>query len=111
MRRRWRPLLRDAFLIGLALAILYDQVVIAREAQAILIFLVLFLFGSVPALRGDSKPGEYGTFARFVMFMLGVAVPEKELEEEESDTHSDTDGPTSSGSPSSARSGHSPPKH
>lgn len=101
MRHRWRPLLRDAFLIVLALVILYDQVFIARSAQAILIFLVIFLFGSVPALRGDAKPGEYGTFARFVMFMLGVELPE-EHEHRDYDGPLDTDGPTSSDLPPSA---------
>jgi hypothetical protein len=66
-----RQLIRDLFLTGLALAILYQQVFVAAQAQAILIFLVIFLLGSVPVLRGDTKD-EPGVFARFIMSMLGV---------------------------------------
>lgn len=66
--RQW---IRDLFLTGLALAILYQQVFVAAQAQAILIFLVIFLLGSVPVLRGDTKDRP-GVFARFIMSMLGV---------------------------------------
>jgi hypothetical protein len=103
MKSRWARLLRDLFLGGLALAILYDQVFLTSHAQSILIFLVIFLFGSIPALRGDQSPGHYSTFARVVMMVLGVAFPENWDEVDEGRTPSQGDFPTHSGGPRSAR--------
>lgn len=71
----WKLTFRDIFLGGLALAILYDQVLVAAAAQPILVGLIVFLLGSIPALRGDRKQGEYGPFARVVMLMMGVKLP------------------------------------
>lgn len=76
MKKHWHIPFRDLFLGTLALIILYDQVFIARAAQPLLIFLVIFLFASIPALRGDSKDDQYGPFARFVMMALGIEVPQ-----------------------------------
>lgn len=75
MKRHWHIPFRDLFLGTLALIILYDQVFVARAAQPLLIFLVIFLFASIPALRGDKKDDQYGPFARFVMMALGIEVP------------------------------------
>lgn len=113
MRHRWQALLRDLFLITVALVVLYDQVFIASKAQALLIFLVIFLFGSVPAIRGDSKPGHYSSFARIVMLVLGVYMPESFEENEVGGGPSVDAGLTSSDSEHSAgqgRSSHSPQK-
>lgn len=107
MKHRWQPLLRDLFLIAVALVVLYDQVFIASKAQALLIFLVIFLFGSVPALRGDSKPGHYSTFARFVMLVLGVHMPDSFEENETGGGPSADAGLTSLASEHSAGPGHS----
>jgi hypothetical protein len=97
MKRHWPITFRDLFLGSLALVILYDQVFIARAAQPLLIFLVIFLFASIPALRGDSKDDQYGPFARFVMMALGIEVPQPpEGRNHGMDSSSAT--PTSSGS-------------
>jgi|SRR5208282_3633535 len=116
MKSSLQRLIRDLFLGGLALAILYDQVLVARSAQAILIFLVIFLFGSIPMLRGDSKGNGPTTFARVVLrvvaSLLGVKLPESFLENEEeppADLPSSTDGPTQSRGPLSVEQDSSPP--
>lgn len=96
MRRLWPIKFRDLFLGTLALIILYDQVFIAKAAQPLLIFLVIFLFASIPALRGDSKDDQYGPFARFVMMALGIEVPQPP--DEGRGTGSSSATPTSSGS-------------
>lgn len=98
---RWQSLFRDLFLGAIALTVLYDQVFIAAQAQPLLIFLVLFLFASIPALRGDSKGDQYGPFARFVMMVLGI--PSFPRSENNDGTASSSDTPTSSESPSSVR--------
>lgn len=99
---------RDLFLGALALVILYDQVFIAPTAQAILIFLVIFLLGSIPALRGDSASGKPSIFARFIMTMLGVEFPSAWTDEDAPDgTSSSDDTPTPSGGSSPAGSGRS----
>ena len=86
---------RDLFLGTLALVVLYDQVFVAAKAQPILIFLVIFLFGCIPALRGDRKQeGEYGPFVRIIMSLLGVKLPQNFQEGTESDQVS---GPESEG--------------
>lgn len=97
MKRHWHIPFRDLFLGALALVILYDQVFIAKAAQPLLIFLVVFLFASIPALRGDSKDDEFGPFARFVMMMLGIDVPPPPPpSDDESGTPSSSDTQTSS---------------
>lgn len=88
-----REILRDLFLGGLALAILYDQVLVARTAQPILIFLVIFLFGCIPFLRGDRKEGEYGPFVRIIMSLLGVRLPGN-FQEAESGGGAESDAPS-----------------
>lgn len=109
---------RDLFLGSVALAILYDQVfevaAQGKTVQPILIFLVIFLFGSIPALRGDNKGNRPSTFARIIMAVMGVQFPETFEENEKNPpigTESSTDGqtphrgPSSEGSPpSSSRS-------
>lgn len=107
MRLRWQGLLRDLFLIAVALVVLYDQVFVASKAQALLIFLVIFLFGSVKALRSDDKPGHYSTFARLVMLALGVHMPESFEENEVGGGPSDAGSLTSSDSRDSAAQGRS----
>jgi hypothetical protein len=97
MKKHWHITFRDLFLGSLALVILYDQVFIARAAQPLLIFLVIFLFASIPALRGDSKDDQYGPFARFVMMALGIEVPQPP-EGKGHGTGSSSATPTSSGS-------------
>lgn len=101
----WKLTPRDLFLGAIALGILYDQVYVAREAQAILIGLVVFLFGSIPALRGDKEAKEgYGPFARFVLLLLGIKLPSEDPRDRSNadtphgDTPSDSDSHDSSGS-------------
>jgi hypothetical protein len=77
-----------------ALVILYDQVFIAPTAQPILIFLVIFLFGSIRFLRGDDKPGQQTPFARIVMKLLGIEMPE---------SYEDNEGGTTPSSPDTHR--------
>jgi hypothetical protein len=101
---RWPGLLRDLFLGSLALVILYTQLFLDKPAQPILIFLVIFLFGSIPALRGDNKGNRPSTFARIIMSLMGVQFPENYSENEEG-TQPFADGPTPSPGPSHA--GHS----
>lgn len=88
----WQRWLREAFLFLLGAAILYDQVLVAHEAQMVLIVLVLFLWGCIPALRGDAKPGKLGPFARIVMLLMGI--PAESLE---AYSESQRDGQTRSG--------------
>jgi hypothetical protein len=104
-------LLRDLFLGGLALAILYDQVLVAHAAQPILIGLVIFLFGSIKALRGDDRPHEVSTFARLVMAMLGVELPSSYKDNEEGHGPSAPDVHTSSRGEPPAESGRDSHKH
>lgn len=86
MKLRWAELLRDLFLGGLATAILYQEVWVAPEAQPILIFLVIFLYGCIPFLRGDKrKQGEYSPFVRLVMMFMGVKLPQNFKEADEDD--------------------------
>lgn len=92
---KWPSLLRDLFLGSLALVILYDQVFLAATAQPILIFLVIFLFGSIPALRGDGKSTRPSTFARIIMMILGIHFPESYDANEKGEEPSG-DGPTPS---------------
>ena len=77
MNRR-QQLIRDFLLVCLALFILWTQLPLDRHgpAQPILIFLVIFLFGCVPFLRGDQKGNKYGPFVRIIMSLLGVQLPE-----------------------------------
>jgi hypothetical protein len=119
-------LFRDVFLGGLALAILYEQVfevaAAGKAVQPILIFLVIFLFGSIPALRGNSKSNQPSTFARVIMAIMGVSMPSDYAENEESSlpsgTGSSSNGPTprrtssagQSSQPSSRSSKSSPSK-
>lgn len=97
-KSRWPGLLRSLFLGSLALAILFDQVVVAPTAQPILIFLVIFLFGCIPALRGDGNSNKPSPFARIIMALLGVSFPAsfRENEEHPDGIGSSTDGPTHS---------------
>lgn len=98
-------LLRDLFLGSLGLGILYDQVLVAHAAQPILIFLVIFLFGSIKALRGDDRPpGQYSPFVRIIMKMLGVEFPENFSDNESGTTPSSSDTPPSSDGQQPARS-------
>lgn len=99
---RWRQWLRDAFLLALSLIILYDQVFIASTAQPVLIFLVIFLWGCIPALRGDQKPGHYSLFARLVMHLMGITFPENWRDVDDGDMPSGGDSRTSSGGRQSA---------
>lgn len=90
MSQKWTQRLRDLFLGGLALFILWTQLPLDghKEAQPILIFLVIFLFGCIPALRGDNKQeGGYSPFVKIIMAILGVKLPEnfKGAEEAESE--------------------------
>jgi hypothetical protein len=110
MKKHWHITFRDLFLGTLALIILYDQVFIARAAQPLLIFLVIFLFASIPALRGDSKDDQYGPFARFVMMALGIEVPQPPDERGRSGTGSSSATQTSSGSEQSVDSEQSSPR-
>jgi hypothetical protein len=86
-KSRWPNLFRDLFLGTLALVILYDQVFVVaasgKAVQPILIFLVIFLFGSIPALRGNDKRNQPSTFARVVMALMGVSLPTNYEENEE----------------------------
>lgn len=50
-RAKWRP--RDAFFFIVGCAIAYHEVWIARDAEPLLIFTVLFLWGLIPAFWGD----------------------------------------------------------
>jgi hypothetical protein len=106
-RAKLTSLFRNLFLGSLALAIFVDQVFLVATAQPILIFLIIFLLGSIPALRGDGKSGRPSTFARVIMMLLGVQFPESYSENEEhpDGTRPSTDGPTPSPGPSHA--GHS----
>ena len=85
-RHNWSSILRDLFLGSIALVILYDQVfqvaAKGKAVQPILIFLVIFLFGSIPALRGDGRGGRPSTFARVIMTLLGVTFPQNYDEDE-----------------------------
>lgn len=113
MRRpRWLPLIRDLFLGGVALFVLWTQLPVDGHgpAQAILIFLVIFLFGSIPALRGDSRPGHYGPFVRIIMAMMGVQFPDSFEDAEDGSTVSGPDTRKPSGSPGSAGSGPQSPR-
>lgn len=81
----------------LALVILYDQVFVVaakgKAVQPILIFLVIFLFGSIPALRGNDKRNQPSTFARVVMALMGVSLPTNyEENEEDPDTGTSSSG-------------------
>jgi hypothetical protein len=109
MKKHWHIPFRDLFLGTLALIILYDQVFIAKAAQPLLVFLVIFLFASIPALRGDSKDDQYGPFARFVMMALGIEVPQPP-EGKDHGTDSSSATPTSSGSQRSVDSEQSSPR-
>jgi hypothetical protein len=73
-KSRWPGLFRDLFLGTVALVILYQQVFIATAAQPLLIFLVIFLFASIPALRGDTKDG-LSLLQTFVLKAMGVELP------------------------------------
>ena len=107
---KWQSILRDVFLGSIALAILFDQVFLVAHAQPILIFLVIFLFGSIPALRGDSKGGRPSTFARVIMTLLGISFPESYEDNEEGNRPSDsTDGPKHSSSSTPKHSPGPPP--
>lgn len=96
----YRTLFRDIFLGTIALVILYDQVFIAAHAQPLLIFVVFFLFASIPALRGDQST-QPSMFARFVMYVLGIQSPNLP-DEHNSSTRSQNDTPTSADSPESS---------
>ncbi len=106
-KSKWPVHFRDLFLGALALIILYDQVFVAHTAQAILIFLVVFLLGSIPALRGDSSSGKPSVFARFIMAMLGVEYPSGWTDEDQGGTDSSDAGPTHSGGHAPGASGRS----
>lgn len=106
----WRMLLRDLFLGALALAILFDQVLITPHAQPILIGLVIFLFGSIKALRGDDRTHEVSTFARVIMSIMGVELPDSYKDNEEGHTPSAPDTPTSSDGPGPAHQGPASPR-
>jgi hypothetical protein len=96
MIRFLRNRFRDIFLVSLALVILYDQVFIARAAQPLLIFLVIFLFASVPALQGDTTEGE-SLFQKFVLRAMGI-----EMDKLRDGMDSSPDTPTQSDSRSSS---------
>jgi hypothetical protein len=55
LRDRAKP--RDAFFFAVGCVIAYNQVFMVKEAQPILIFTVLFLWGLIPAFWGDRTPG------------------------------------------------------
>lgn len=98
-KSKWHVHFRDLFLGALALVILYDQVFIATAAQPILIFLVVFLLGSIPALRGDNQSGRPSVFARLIMNLLGVEYPSQ---------WTDQDGTDSSDAGQTPSDGHAP---
>jgi hypothetical protein len=51
LRSRAKP--RDSFFFLVGCAIAYHEVFMAKEAQPLLIFTVLFLWGLIPAFWGD----------------------------------------------------------
>lgn len=50
-KSRWKP--RDGFFFVAGCAIAYHEVWIAKDAEPLLIFTVLFLWGLIPAFWGD----------------------------------------------------------
>lgn len=101
---------RDLFFGTLATGILVDQVLIVNHAQPILIFLVIFLYGAVPALRSDERPGHHSPFARFIMIILGIPFPEGQDDQEGAGGHGSHHTPTSSGTEVPAQPSQSPPR-
>jgi hypothetical protein len=101
MRLLRRLKFRDVFFTTLALIILYQQVFVATAAQPLLIFLVIFLFACIPALRGDGKDGD-SLLQRFVLNAMGIRPPSED--DRPSFTGSSSDTPTPSESRSSAES-------
>lgn len=53
-RKRAKP--RDSFFFAVGCAIAYHEVFVAKEAQPLLIFTTLFLWGLIPAFWGDRSP-------------------------------------------------------
>lgn len=57
LRSRAKP--RDSFFFVVGCVIAYHEVFLAKEAQPLLIFTALFLWGLIPAFWGDrAKPQE-----------------------------------------------------
>lgn len=57
--RRWiqeRAKPRDSFFFLVGTVIAYHEVFVSDEAQPLLIFTALFLWGLIPAFWGDRKP-------------------------------------------------------
>jgi len=95
--------LRDIFLGTLATFIILDQTPAlgTKHAQSLLIFLAIFLYGCIPALRSDSKEA-IGPFARFIMALMGISPSSVFLEDsKESGIDSSKPIPASSASVSS----------
>jgi hypothetical protein len=80
--KRFRLAFRELVPLILALAVFYQQVFVAAKIQPLGIFLIIFLLGSVPALRSDNRPG-HGIFARFILMSLGIPFPEEDEDSSE----------------------------
>ena len=61
---------RDAFFITTGTGVLVDQVFIDKSAQAILIFLGIYLLGCAPALHVDEAGSS--PWVRLVLSMMGA---------------------------------------
>jgi hypothetical protein len=79
------------------------------SAQPLLIFLVLFLWASIPLLRGDSKDGQ-SLLQRFVLKMMGIEIPDSD-EPNRDGTKSSDDTLRRSDSPASDSPSPLPSKH
>jgi hypothetical protein len=83
---RFRLAFRELVPLILAVAVFYQQVFVAKSIQPLGVFLIIFLLGSVPALRSDNQKRSFSPFARFVLLALGITLPEPpDSEEEEED--------------------------